>query len=67
MKDRKEVKLVSAGQACAELNSRQTLFYDMNAGHWWLQIQTSGCGVATAILNEEVLHDVYRVASGGKL
>lgn len=67
MKDRKEVKLVSAGQASVELNSRQTLFYDVNAGHWWLQIRTSSGGVVTAIMNEEVLHDVYSVASGGKL
>jgi hypothetical protein len=64
MKDRKEVKLVAEGQACVELNSRQQLFYDASAGHWWIQIQTDNGGISTVVLKEDVLQEVYRTAWG---
>ena len=67
MEEKKEVKLVGEGRACVELNSRQKLFYDANAGHWWLQIQSDHGGVSTVVLREEVLDELYNIAWGDDL
>lgn len=62
-----EVKLISEGRACVELNDRQRLFYDAGAGHWWLEITATNGAVSTVILREDVLDELYNKAWGDDL
>ena len=67
MNEKKEVKLISEGRSCIDLSNNQKLFYDANAGHWWLQIQANNGGISTIILKESVLDELYNVAWGDDL
>lgn len=66
-KKENEVKIISEGRTCIDLNSKQKLYYDANVGHWWVQIQTDNGGVSTVILKEDILDELYNRAWGDDL
>ena len=67
MTDQKIVRKIEEGVACVELNDKQKLFYNANAGFWYLQVRSASGSVSTIVLREDILDELYNTAWGDDL